>query len=1161
LNRSAFRFPQPACNLPFDGERYVSGLLGDASSGDIQSEHYHRYLFAIQFCAGKDVLDIASGEGYGSFCLGQAAKSVIGVDANTAAVDFANRHYMNDRVSFKVGSAQSIPIADTSIDVVVSFETLEHFTEQEEFVGEVRRVLRPGGLLLISSPNRAVYSEEANYHNAWHLRELDRDQFTSLLTSAFSNVHVFAQRPIVGSVIAGDDALMAERPEGFILRGDGIFHRTEGVPHPPFYVAVASDVRLPGVQTSLLQNPALLQRLDVQRQEAVAGLESSMKERAALAAELDQVRASFDQALANLDQARADIAQAKLDQSSAKDEQARLITELAELRQARMDAEQEGLAVKSALEDGLAELHHVLDLSTRSAERVDKLRQELADARRRATELANEESVLRQHLAVAQVERDHYASLFQAINGSSLWKLTWPLRRVGSKLPAGLRRKLRRAARIPWGLVTRRPLLSSESNPIPDRTATPNLLPQVGPQRHAGVIPPLTLPRPTHGIDAFWPSERQRQHDANWIDPNQRPEVIRLRGLEPQAKIAAVVHVYYPDVWPELAEAITNIPEDFDLFVTLVADTAAGLQPAVKARFPDAHVLVVDNHGRDIFPLLMLSRAGVLSRYELICKVHSKRSPHRDAGSGDEWRKSLVSGMLGSSGLVARILAAFRSDPDLGLVVAPGQNFGGREVWISNEARAKQLFQKLGLNETAFERDFVGGSMFWIRPFIVDTIEALHLDYDDFEAEPIPPDGLTVHVVERLFSIICQDAGMRTVDSAELPSASSVTPVDNVHVIANYLPQFHPVPENDLWWGKGFTEWTNVTKAVPLFRGHRQPRLSTDLGFYDLRLQEARIAQADLARRHGVTAFSYYYYWFNGRKLLNRPIEEVVASGKPDFPFMICWANEPWTRNWDGLAQQILMPQDYSPGWERAFAADVAKIMHDPRYLRLNGKPMLAIYRIAHLPDKRASVSRLRSALKDEGIPEVHLIAGWLQLAPDEALPADARDLGLDAYFEFPPHEIPAQPLDVPEADRAEGFAALIYDYRATVDAVLDQLASSQTGFRYRGVMMGWDNTARRGANSFAFHGATPANFRRWLRAALLTAQSEARGSETAVFVNAWNEWAEGTYLEPDRDFGTGWLEAVASATDARKPRTCSTQAAVRDCTAPLAMVTSEAFP
>jgi lipopolysaccharide biosynthesis protein len=427
---------------------------------------------------------------------------------------------------------------------------------------------------------------------------------------------------------------------------------------------------------------------------------------------------------------------------------------------------------------------------------------------------------------------------------------------------------------------------------------------------------------------------------------------------------------------------------------------------------------------------------------------------------------------------------------------------------------------------------------------LLRTLVAAQIKLHDFEPEPIAPDGCLAHAVERMFGLICEDAGMRVVESgqiADIVRQSAYGRSSRVHIIALYLPQFHPIRENDEWWGTGFTEWANVTQAKSLFSGHRQPRLPSDLGFCDLRLPETREAQAELALRYGLSAFCYYYYWFDGRRVLERPLDEVLASGKPDFPFLICWANEPWTRNWDGLSRDVLLTQTYEPGWTARFARDITPLLHDRRYFRLDGKPMVLIYRVGNIPESTCRMREIRAALLEEGIPDVHLAAAWVSFEEDSVLPADPNVLGLDSYFEFPPHRCPVQQRRPLPSDLPEGFAGDVYDYDRTVTAVLAELRDSHKGRRHRGIMAGWDNTARRGANAYIFHGATPANFRRWLRGTILHERSQ--DGDRVIVVNAWNEWAEGTYLEPDRDFGCGWLEAVASATDGEWSRTQITNA------------------
>jgi lipopolysaccharide biosynthesis protein len=608
------------------------------------------------------------------------------------------------------------------------------------------------------------------------------------------------------------------------------------------------------------------------------------------------------------------------------------------------------------------------------------------------------------------------------------------------------------------------------------------------------------------------------------------PDLFELRGLKPRGPIAVVLHLYYAELWDEMREAIEHILDPFDLFVSFVKGTSDQLRTSVKDAFPNAYIFDFENRGRDIGPFLVLLETGVLFQYELVCKLHTKRSTHR--GDGDAWRRRLVEGVLGSFRLVNQIVSSFRSNPDIGMVVADGNIYGGEEHWALNDKVLAELLPRIGISPQVKDRSFPGGSIFWIRPFLLRTLAGAGIELSDFEPEPIAPNGGLAHAVERMFGLICEEAGMRVTESGQLtktvlppPSTSS-----RVHIIAYYLPQFHPVPENDTWWGAGFTEWTNVTRANPLFEGHRQPRLPSDLGFYDLRLAEVREAQAELARRYGLAAFCYYYYWFNGRRVLQRPLDEVLASGRPDFPFLICWANEPWTRNWDGLRHDVLLPQTYDMGWAKRFADDIAPLLRDKRYFRLDGKPMLLIYRIGHIPGAGDAMQQLRAALSERGLPEVHLAAAWVRFPEDSELPANPSALGLDAYFEFPPHALHSQRFRSLPSGLTEKFEGDVYDYNRTVTTTLATLDETLTGRRHRCVMLGWDNTARTGARAHIFHGATPANFRRWLRGTVVHERRQA--GERVIFINAWNEWAEGTYLEPDRDFGCGWLEAVRTASD-----------------------------
>jgi hypothetical protein len=336
--------------------------------------------------------------------------------------------------------------------------------------------------------------------------------------------------------------------------------------------------------------------------------------------------------------------------------------------------------------------------------------------------------------------------------------------------------------------------------------------------------------------------------------------------------------------------------------------------------------------------------------------------------------------------------------------------------------------------------------------------------------------------------------------------------------LAFYLPQYHPIPENDEWWGKGFTEWLNVTKARPLFPGHYQPHVPGELGYYDLRVPEVREAQAELARGHGLSGFVYYHYWFHGRRLLERPFEEVLASGSPDFPFALCWANEEWTRNWDGQSGRLLIPQEHSDQDDLDHIRWLCQAFADDRYIKIDGKPLMLVYRPLLLPNARRTTDLWRTEAQKFGFPDLYLswVEGWGR--PPEGPEA----FGFDATVGFMP---PATERLFTPLDSVRGHQVL--DYVSAYESVLQE--SSPAWKRFPSVMVGWDNTGRRPRGATIFDGATPEAYARWLEATVASL-ADVREEERYLFILAWNEWAEGNHLEPDQRYGRAFLEATRGA-------------------------------
>ena len=348
-----------------------------------------------------------------------------------------------------------------------------------------------------------------------------------------------------------------------------------------------------------------------------------------------------------------------------------------------------------------------------------------------------------------------------------------------------------------------------------------------------------------------------------------------------------------------------------------------------------------------------------------------------------------------------------------------------------------------------------------------------------------------------------------------------------VRTIALYLPQFHPIAENDAWWGRGFTEWTNTAKAVPRFKGHQQPHVPADLGFYDLRLAESRAAQAQLAAQYGIEAFCYYHYWFAGRRLLERPFEEVVASRQPDFPFCLCWANQTWSGVWHGAPKTVLMEQTY-PGADdhkRHFDA-LLPAFSDPRYVRIDGRPVFWIYDTTAIPALEATLELWRGLAQAAGLGGLYLVG------TSRAGQEDLTALGFDAVMDMPP----MTKRGWVSRRNPAAWLRQQYEVRRGIPLRIDfgdylQSAMPLANARFETypiVMHAFDNTPRSGVNGVVYTGSSPETFAVQLRAAIAAVADKPRDRRIIV-LKSWNEWAEGNHLEPDLHTGHGYLEALAA--------------------------------
>lgn len=571
-------------------------------------------------------------------------------------------------------------------------------------------------------------------------------------------------------------------------------------------------------------------------------------------------------------------------------------------------------------------------------------------------------------------------------------------------------------------------------------------------------------------------------------------EAFAAGRLEGDREHRLIVRSGAPGQWP-LPEASVDLVVSFSLLEHLdgVPDALAALAKAMRPGGLGVHLVDLVDHR--FYAGLVATPRAFLAEAEGAAYVHG--SNRLRAG---QWAEA-----FGAHGFTVERVERWTQSPTLGAAeragfVAPFRDLPDDELTPTGA----RLFVRRG------------GAPPRVRASVSErqaTVAAAH-------------GALDADVAARIYDGLSGVArGDRAPDYVSLDEA---TPLDGdplVTVVAFYLPQYHPIPENDAWWGRGFTEWTNVSKAVPQFAGHDQPRLPGELGFYDLRVPDVMRRQVALARRFGVSAFCFYHYWFGGRRLLERPLQQLLADPSIDISFCLCWANENWTRRWTGDEAEILMAQDHDAERDAAFIDDALAALRDPRYLTIDGRPLLLVYRPALMPDPAGTAARWREACRRAELPEPYLAA------TDAFDGVDPRAIGFDALVEFPPNTA-GRPL--PTAI-TESRALVRGDYGGRVFRYADmrrwRMERETPEFPlFRAACPGFDNEARRPGAGSTYIGQTPEGYGRWLGASSRHALAAPGRSQRLVFVNAWNEWAEAAYLEPDRRHGYAYLDATAQA-------------------------------
>lgn len=630
------------------------------------------------------------------------------------------------------------------------------------------------------------------------------------------------------------------------------------------------------------------------------------------------------------------------------------------------------------------------------------------------------------------------------------------------------------------------------------------------------------------------PTFHQAQLENIDFPAHWRSKVWDWSKRKSSARVCIIFHVYYLNLIPEFLEYFNRITFEFDLIITNSSgeklDENFFKSSLGNNQLRDLLLLDCPNRGRDILPLIYCVNSGILDSYSFFFKFHTKKSEWANGrvdmqGTGANWRLSFLDDLIGNGSNSTRILNCLSTLPNLGIVTSTG-SLKDDSYWSVNLERTQELASRLEMDFEPENLLFPAGSMYACKALIIQGLRALCLTTQDFELESGQIDGTTAHAVERLIGLLIREGAYSQTDLIGLQENNDKVEISkNLKVIAFYLPQFHKAPINDINWGTGFTEWNNVTRATPQFNGHFQPILPTDFGFYDLSIDSQVVQQEKFALEIGVSAFMYYYYDFGDQQVLTTPIRNrIKRSG--GMPFCLMWANENWSRNWDGLEKEIIAAQKYDVGWEVNFVQRLREVLTHPDYLKdeLN-RPIISIYRSGSIPKLEIAISNLRHHAREVGIGEICILFADTDSSFDQAETQNSAQLS-DGLHGFPPHGASWNLLQMKSNKMLRNFQGSIYKYdHQNYFKKIKNMPSTY----FPGVLTRFDNTPRRGPNAHIIFGSNPFSFRKALVNALsIKAESN---SAKILFLNAWNEWAEGAILEPNNRFGRTYGFALREVT------------------------------